>query len=498
MKIQHTILALALAIGPTLHPGAAQSADLIFEPEVSMEFDDNVFANTEDEFEDVVYRARPRVLIEDRDGSFQYGFRYEPAFEAFARADGIANWEHSFRMTGQWRLSPQTVLTFDDRFDRLTSAGRFNEITTDADGDPATDIVFGRRRFKRNSASLNLEHQFRPNHFLAVNADHFFQDYGTLSSGEVESISAGLQYNYALSAADRIGVGFSYTQQEFEDFGFQDDSETDFYYLYGSWTHEFDPTLSMSISAGPTFVHTDSPSSGLTTASGQFQFPVLFDGTDFRYTNLASCDVEGGIPVLSGCSPLGPALSELELAVSPRVTLSQLGSIPDPDDTDVTFFANAVLNKKWGRWTTRFSYRRQANSSSQFGTSTVSDTFHFTGIWQPSPRWWMTIQGVYFNREQSGESQILVTALRPSAVAPVAGAAEAFGFVAVETDNAIDTDQWNVGATVDYRWNRRLTFFATAFYLENEEDGDFGFNREIDRFRLFFGVRYTFDRIHLY
>ncbi len=490
-------LALILVAG-VLGAKDSVAADLLFEPELSVEFDDNVFSSSDDEFTDVLYRARPRVRVEDEDGSFQFAFRYEPSFEAFARADGISNWEHTLRWTGEWRVSPRTILTFDDRFDRLTSAGRFNELSTDADGEPATDEVFGRRRYKRNSANLALEHQLRPNHFVSVNAGHFYQDYGSDNLGTLESISAGLQYQYVLSRSDRLGLGVSFTNQEFEDFGFQDDSETDFYYLFGSWTHEFDPTLTLSLSAGPTLVKTDSPGSQSTTFANQLDTPVVFDGSSFRFVDLGTCDVEGGVPILSGCSPVGPALSQAVVDSLPRGPLALLGAPSDPDDTDVTFFANGSLTKRWGaQWTTHFSYRRQASSSSQFGTSTVSDTFRAAAVWIPSPRWQVDLVGVYFNREQSSESQILVTALGPSGtfVPPIA---DSVGIVAVETDNGIDTDQWHVNVMVQHRWNRRLTLFGRLFYVEDEEDGDLGFGRETERFRAFLGVRYTFERFHLY
>ena len=489
-------IVLWAAIAPS---DASSAADLIFEPEISVEFDDNIFASADDEFTDIIYRGRPRVSIKDEDGSFQFGFRYEPGFEAFARADGISNWEHSLRWTGEWRVGPRTRLSFDDRFDRLTSAGRFNETSTGADTRPATEEVFGRRRYKRNSANLVLEHQLRPNHFVALNVDHFYQDYGTLSSGTVESVGGGVSYSYALSATDRFGLGVSFTRQEFEDFGFQEDSETDFYYVYGSWTHEFDPTLTMSISAGPTLIDADIPSSFPTSFPNQLLNPVLQEGTNFRLADLSSCDVENGFRILSGCSPTGPLLSEAQVGLIPRVTLPLQGSISDPDDTDVTFFASGELTKRWGTWTTGITYRRQASASSQFGTSTVSDTVRATATWMPSPRWQVNLIGIYFNREQSSDSQILVTSLGPSGLAPpFDGSAAAVGVVAVETDRAVDTDQWQLHTVVNYRWNRRLTVFGRVFYVEEEEDGDIQAGRDTERFRAFVGVRYTFDRIHLY
>ena len=498
-QISHSRLAVCLAAFVSAGAPMAHAGDLVFEPEVSVEFDDNVFSSSSEEFEDVIYRARPRVRVEDEDGSFQYTFSYQPSFEAFARADGISNWEHSVRWTGEWRLSPRTNLTFDNRFDRLTNAGRFNETSTEADGQPAVDEVFGRRRFKRNAASLLLEHELRPNHFVSLDAEHYYQDFGSGSLGTVEAVTGGVRYSYTISATDRLGLGVSYTNQEFEDFGFQEDSETDFYYIFGTWDHQFDPTLSMSLSAGPSFVNTDSPRNFPTTFENQPLNPVLSDGTGFRLVDLGSCDIENGTPILSGCAPTGPTLSDLQVATIPRVTLPFQGQQSDPDDTDVTFFANGSLTKRWGLWTTTLGYRRQASSSSQFGTSTVSDTVRLSALWVPSPRWRVNLVGLYFHREQSSDAEILVTALGPSGLgAPFDGSAEAVGVIAIETDSGIDLDQWQAHAVVDYRWNRRLTLFARFFYLEEEENGDIRADRDIEKFRAFFGVRYTFDRIHLY
>jgi hypothetical protein len=464
----------------------------------------------EDE-DDFSFRIAPDALLEDDDGELQWRLRYRPDYEQFVEISEESGWTHRADGELSWQINPTTRLELSDRFGLFRSVSRFNEVVSQGEGGDVADVTETRFRDEetiRNTVDASLTHRLTPTQMLIFSVGHNLNDYDREERSDSDTLSVTGHYTHSVSRRNTLGGGLSFRRSSFDGTSVRGSQSTDYYNVFGSWSHQFDETLSLSVAAGPVWVKSDDEDNLVVRIEDQLRYPLFRIGGENRLVKASSCPTEDGVLVLTAeCDVIDANLTTEEVRGLQlnRTDLELAGSVPSGSNDSLTYFANVILSKRWEQWSGELSYRRQESGSSGLGSSTIADIV--TGVldWKPSPRWHSSLR-IGLTRESSATEGVQsVVAVMPSAITfpplvsgrTFSDVAESFALKAVEVDQDIDFLTLSLHLAVRYRLTKRTTLFGNALYRKQESDGDSGVGRDFDRFRAGFGVSYTFDPIPL-
>jgi hypothetical protein len=490
------------------HAGVAQ--ELVLGLGSGVDYDNNFFADEEDEVEEIPFRVDPRLRVEERTGDLAWGFRYEPTWEDYLKDEAPNGWSHVVRGDVQWQLDDVTSLEASEFFSRTTSVSRFNDVSPVS---VVPELEVGRERFKFNTFTTGLTRELTPRSSVKVGVRHFLRDFSEDTRRDIETLGADASYFYTLTDVDTVGTGFGYTRQTFEAFGNVDETSTNYYNLSGQLRHRFSPTAILNLSAGPALVDSDreDPPSQATTT----RLVLVNDRGFFRLVDADTCvrasdgtpvvaNVSaGGSPLIpsvntSGCTPVGRFL-----AGSPALTTFPLSDL-SVDDQNITFFADTSFVKRWENWSLTLGYRREASTSTGFGTDSIVDVFRAESRWTPSSRWNVDFLAYWSRQSQASEGFLLVSEVENATAAEFAliglagvpRAAAVRGVRAIDVDDELFYDDYTGQVMVSYRLTKNLSLTGSFRYTKQQQEvGDL--DAEFDRYRATFLVSYEFDPIHL-
>ena len=225
---------------------------------------------------------------------------------------------------------------------------------------------------------------------LTLTLGHNLIDFDREERSDRQTLSALGHYQQTISRRDQLGGGVSYRRSSYDASSVRESQSTDFYNVFGSWVHQFDETLELSVAAGPTWVKGDDQDNIVAVAPNQLLYPLLSIDGENRLVRATSCSRDEGTLILTAdCDVIDQNLTPAqENAVrSIRTDLELVGPVPSGSDSSLTYFANLSLSKRWEQWSGTISYRRQQSDSSGLGSSTVADILSGVLEWRPSPRW---------------------------------------------------------------------------------------------------------------
>jgi hypothetical protein len=501
-------------------PLSSRAIDVELGADLGVEYDDNVFVSSSDPQGDFFGRFGPRLRIMDDDGRLTWGVNYSPRYRRGNRFKEISGWDQDLSAYLSWRVGKRTTLTLSDRF---VDYSNFSTILTDdllPDGSIDTGIDFQRQALRQNALSLGLEHQLTRRHSLGLSASYVDSRFQTEFRNRTKVSSLGGSYQYVVDETDTVGFSLAWTRQTV---GVDvNEKDTNYYGLSFLWIHEFDPTLTLDVSVGPTLIETE-PTPFPTSIPDALQFPLVRAPTGGpALTRFSSCPRgSDGIVIFD------PATCQA-LALPPNTTFqptfTDLPVFGDTslDNQSLTYFAAISLSKTWHNYNLRLSYSRDAADTTQV-SGAVSDVLSLTLSWALSQRWQVNFAAAYQRNERSGsgfridqvvesatvegESNRLKTRVRGLPLAnpivvpitvPISDVAESRGFRVVEVDDdKIRADQYTFGVSVLYALTRNLRLYANAYWTNARSNVGSGFEQEADRLRVGTGVLYTFDRFQL-
>jgi hypothetical protein len=479
----------------------AQAQEVIFGANVGGRWDSNVnnVPNGDSAFS---ARVGPEVQLVKEQGDLTYNFHYVPTYQAFnSKFSSLDDWDHLFNSFVGFQLGSNTTLQFHDLFEYAPVATNFLEQLPSAPvGTPAVTSL-GRFNVLINSATVDLHHSWTELWLSDASVSSFYYDPKIQNGVTTNNTSANGSLTYAWTPRDFVGASLGFTAQQFGSSSTQGASTNYFYNASALWNHDFSPTWSLKMQAGPTYVDTPSPSNSSTALVPQF--PTFNVGGQQRIFNFNACPL---VP------SLGPNRSILDLCIQPPTLFVPNGfvssTVPVPvqgltqgSQTSITYFANIQMLKRWETVTGSIGFSRSAGTSGVFSTSTVSNTVNGTLTWTASPVW-TTSLNVYWVDQSSTEnhftSQRLI--IEPGPTTPPV--TEAAGILLTPQSGTINVYQWIIGLHSDYKVTKRLSVFGNFYFLNqsSSQQGLQGFNLSslnYDATRIDVGLHYEFDPIYL-
>jgi len=529
------VIAIApLVLLVTAAPRSVGAEELQLGWATSFEYDDNIFNTDEDseqgQEEDVAFRTGPLLELRREQGDFTYRAEYALRWESFIDESGLDAFDHNANIRGTWRLGPRTRIEFQERFLLTRSLNRsFGFGDADAAADPLIeddpDFETDRQRLKTNTATISLIHQLTSRLESRFSLTHALFRSNEETTTDVDTISGVGSLSYALNARNRVGFGVGATQQSFEGAG-GTESDTRFFRLFGTWTHVFDPTTTLSVQAGPTLVSPDDSDSLLLEGTSQ-RFPSQrLSPQTLLVFDPATCptvDDETMQPFLSARCGLAPAAivdnpsrddDIFDVIENEQVPVLSVAADDDEAENSLTFFADVTFVKRWESWSTRLSFRRSESSSSGQGGSTILNVFTARANWEPVRHWTVNLTGSFTTRRSATDLLQTVVGLEPvefcefptgveflepgscpAGLQSVVGA-EAVNLRRFETDDSFDTDTLRFTFRVNRDLGPRTRAFLTLTYINQDRD-DLNATRTFENFRAMVGVRWWLDPLHL-
>ena len=487
--------ALLLALFPLLLASEGVAAELRLGIDGNYTFNSNYFSDNQNEDEASSFQFGPSVELTDQEGRFRYEVQFEGLYQAYVDQDGVDAWESRLRARATYDLTERTRVRVTNRFRDISNLrfGRQDIEVADTALDPTQD------RYFRNEFELELIHDVTELLELRLRGEHQFVDFEqNLDRNDSTAWQGAGELRYQLSDTQFLGVGASYTRQDFEEALSRIGSTGDFVSGFATWTWLVTDAITFTANGGPSWVRSDEDS---IQQVAQTQFVGGRQGGEIRRAQLGNCGAPvGGQRFASNCTlapvsndPLGGGLGDLVLfgvdATTPRVG----------EDDQLTFFGGATLTANLPDWNLTASYQRRQSSTTGDGLASSLDRIFGEVEYAPSSsRWSVFAAGSWDRRETLTDSTRIDFVLVDDADLTVD--AERDGSVlAITTIRSRNTrrDNFTVIAGTRFRIENQ---FASTFdfrYRRTEIDGP-GIDRPgIDTFFVVLSFEYDFVPIQL-
>lgn len=502
MRTLFAIVALIAFVVPV-----AGAEELRLGVQGSIEHDSNLFNSPTTPIQDWVVRTGPLLGLRENQGNFVYELRYEPRFETFIDGTAPDAWDHNAFGRATWQMTGRTSLEATNRFLITRSLNRAGFITDPAapDAGPTGDIEVARQRIKRNLAAAKLIHMFTPR--LTGTASLSYDLFRTDRKDRFDSDVYGgsLDTTYVLTPGDQVGAGFGVTYQNFNETETQPGRETTLYRLYATWFHSFDPTFTLSVQGGPTFISSDQTS----TAPSSAVVPAFpFESTErggVRLIDSTTCPTtDDGQPfVADRCGLFSTELTGASASAVRRARRLVMQADATPDaGVRTTIFANIELQKRWDHFRAIARFQRTDATSSGLGQSTVLNALSGRLIWEPTNRWSIAAAGTWSLRESATGQTANGIGLGPpqplffAGTGVTAQGSPSVNLRIVDSDNLINVTTYTASLTASRFIGKQSRVFVRYLYVNQSFDGTTA-TREFDNHRIMVGFRLILDWIRL-
>ena len=542
---KHSLRVALLAV-LLVWPGLAPAADLTVSGSAESEYDDNVFRNTRDAEDDVLFRIVPAVkLHEDRGQDLLYSLEYRIPLEfAVENSKQLDDIDHIALGRATYHVSDRTELFARDRFGYLRGQGR-DVTVTDVSG---TSINTERDRVTLNEAEVGIEHRFSPRLLASGRVSHELFEIDRDDRADNWLLDANADLLYALTPKHQVGGGVRYIRQEFDETVNIVASELNTVNAFARWLWQVDETLDLSVSAGPSWIDNrqDDPPNNVvvneypglpitapTNVTGLgYVFPdrtpaagTLAPGS-LLVSQVAACPTLGNAamtPVITDqtfCVPGNTPTPETALVVVPdndpliatltsQTTVQQINpetlvpiNVKGEHTSSVDIFAQMVVRKRWSpNFQSALRYSRKQAGASGLGGGVIEDELSFSNNWSFAERWQLFARADWSLRQSITEASSTYQVVegvnlggQPAEFTRVIGLTTVRG---KGTD--IDTMRWGVAGRVTHLFTRNTSAWLQLTY--NEQDslgGTLGRGSDFTNFLATFGVRHVFEPIKLW
>ncbi|MCG8588216.1 MAG: hypothetical protein MJE66_02920 [Proteobacteria bacterium] len=385
-------------------------------------------------------------------------------------------------------------------------------LSTEEDFDSTLEV--GRDKRIRNNLQVGLNYQFAPTLASELLGTFRIDEFDDEERFDQQVVSAMGRLNYFASPRLSVGVGASFTYQDFDetDDGLrsQPGSTTLFYQGIASLAYQITPQLQLSLQGGPTFIDADQQD-----PADEFPVPILASAqvVDFP-TRIAFFQPDTGERLFLDTGPpyndVFPGGSPVGFQQLTRVVTYENGNVPNgPDDSRTTFFGSASLRQRWKTAQAGLTYQRSESGASGLGTSTVLDTVTADVNWKVDEFWTLRVIGSWSKRESVSESLLPPVAVLGADTTGEGGITQARpqdppgsttlgalttpvdGFTRIESvrerrsDRAIDIEQFVARAIVTRKVTRWANVGADFLYRDQDSTGDVGQTSTFERYRFF-------------
>jgi hypothetical protein len=511
MTIQKSLGFLALLV---LLPAVARGSDLTFSFGGYADYDSNVFRRESNVEDDYLFRLVPGVkLHEDRGQDLNYSLEYRVPMEF------SVNFGDRLNDVDQW-LDADALYHVNDRLD-LYVGNDFRYLrstlrtTQTLDSAQLPIISTERDRVTINNLNGGARYRFTPR--VSGNLDVVYRLFNTTNDSRSDNfmVNGRADLSYALTSKQQVGAGLTYIFQQFDEVNSPTTSRvgstSNTINAFARWVYQIGETIGIELSAGPSYIVVDQDdplSFSVQTIPITRADPV--NPSNVFVIDFASCrnltlpDGASGT-VFDQCTELAPSIprNAIDNSTAPPTTqLTSLGTLGDTRSTNVNWFANAAITKRWTpNFTTSARYSRSQGNASGLGGTVIRNAVTAAADWKFADRWDLLLRGDWTLRKSVTETNEIVRVAEDGAVYGLPGVAAVEGsqFSAPLPNNTIDTRRWGVVGRLTYRLFRNTTTSAQLTYNDQNSNGStLGAGSDFQGWIATLGFRHVFEPIKLW
>lgn len=475
--------------------GDGSAAELRLGVDGNYTFNSNYFSSDDNEDQANSFQLGPSVEIADEQGRFRYEVQFEGGYQLYVDQSGVDAWESRLRARASYDLSERTRIRLTNRFRDISNLrfSRQDIEVADTALDPNQD------RYFRNELELELIHDLTELLQVRVRGGHQFIDFEqNLDRNDSTAWQLGGELDYQVATTHFVGIGASYTRQDFEEALSRIGSTGDFVSGFASWTWLISDEVTFTANGGPSWVRSDEDR--LTQVS-QNQFVGGRQGGQIRRAQFGNCgppDAFGNFfssnctlaPTSNPAADLGPLVTFPVFAGDPTVGV----------DTQLTFFGGASLTATFAEWNVQASYQRRQSTTTGDGlASTLDRVFGEVEYAPQTSRWSVFVAGSWDRRETLTDSTAIDFELIDRTGFPTADAERDTGAFARTSVRSRNTrrDNFTLIAGTRFRIEDRFAATLDGRYRRTELDGP-GVNQPgIDTFFVVLSFEYDLAPIQL-
>ena len=362
-------------------------------------YNSNYFSDNQNEDAANSFQIGPSIEIEDQEGRFRYDVQFDGAYQAYLDQDGVDAWESRLRARASYDLSDRTRVRVTNRFRDISNL-RFNRRDIEV-ADTALDP--NQDRYLRNEFELELSHDLTELLELRLSGEYQWIDFEqNLDRNDSTAWQGAGELRYQVSNTHFVGVGASYTRQDFEEALSRLGSTGDFVSGFATWAWNVTDAITFTANGGPSWVRSDEDS---ISSVSQTRFVGGLEGGEAFRAQLGNCGLAAPrfssdcrlAPVANpaGAGGFGEFVSFAVDPTTPRVGTDQL----------LTFFGGATLTANLPDWNLSLSYQRRQSSTSGDGLASSLDRVFGEVEYAPSTsRWSVFAAGSWDRRETLTDS----------------------------------------------------------------------------------------------
>ena len=501
-------------------PMAVSGADLVFEFQGTGQYDSNVFRRESNVKDDVLFRLRPGVRIEEKHGQdVNYSLRYlAPVELSVDNSDELDNVDQYGDLSLSYRPSGRVEFYGTDHF-RYDYGTLLSFATLDEEG--ASTIISSRDRTTRNTANAGVRYQFSRNLEGDFSIQHQLFKSRRKSRQDNWVLSVNPNFYYRLNPRHRVGMGVSYYHQNFDASDFTVGSQTNTVNAYAQWEWQVDSTMGLSLRVGPAYIESEQDA-----PPQQAVLPIPYQEiSDFggapavQVQLIDQCpDVSTAIPGSSagpyipatGCSgpsvgiisSVGPTAGQYTAITSQTpIGLTTTGNVGTKDDS-LDVFVNVQLIKNWSpQLSSQVAYQRTQGTASGLGGAVIRDSVTGSVNWKFRDRWNLATNAAWTNRKSLGDVNEFFLLAGPNTTPGLENVATYTGtqLVATSGNQKVETELWSVSARLSHQLYKKTHVFAQGTYTDQvSKGGTLGSGSDFDDWLAIVGVRHEFEPIGLW
>jgi hypothetical protein len=212
---------------------------------------------------DVSYSIFPTISLDQTRSRLHWVFTYSPGYTFYQKTSSLNQANQNLSVNLSYRLSPHVTLSLRDSFQQTSSV--LNQPNTDLQTPvsggvfvPNYSVIAPNAEVFTNTANATLTYQFAANAMVGASGTFGNLYYPNQSqvSGLSNSSSKGGSAFYTHRLSKMHYIGLTYQYQVFSANGAGVQSETHAQSIFGFYTINFNPTISLSFFGGPQYAST--------------------------------------------------------------------------------------------------------------------------------------------------------------------------------------------------------------------------------------------------
>jgi len=307
----------------------------------------------------LTYGIYPSIALNSTGPNSNLGLSYSFGFNRVDSQEDIETQSHTFGGEVDAQLTRNLQLRLRESFTRTSDLRTFNLfrgiLVTPEGVFFDSETIALNQDYYQNRVSMGLDYTLNPNASLSLGFGHSLRRYqenlpSATNLSDQDGFNGNLDYTHTMGPRSSWNLGYSVFQYDFQEF---ESART--HHVSIGFSHQFSPTVSLSLGTGPSYTEAnDGQSSFLSYKNGSVSLSKSFENNLLSFSYLLQSGTSTGVGSLSDVGtfrldfsrPLGRRTS-VSANVSLYDTEARLDNPTETRGLSTSLIFNFLLHNHW-------------------------------------------------------------------------------------------------------------------------------------------------------